>query len=107
MSIIAAILWIIAAIGVVTLPKPLETNERMNRPTRKDANETITCNIKETVQVDGTKITEMTTTSPDGTKTIERTIEKPSPTNAVVGMEQPRSGEGHAVAHAVALETEP
>ena len=94
MSIIAAILWLISAIGVFLIPKPMESSPAT---TRQAAGETI--NITETIQLDGTKITEKVTTSADGTKTIERTIEK----NAT-GVEQPVGGE--SIAHAVVMKAD-
>jgi hypothetical protein len=64
MSIIASILWLISAIGVFLIPKPVESTPT----TRQTAGEMI--NITETIQLDGTKVTEKVTTSPDGTKTL-------------------------------------
>ncbi len=91
MSIIAAILWLISAIGVFLIPKPVESTPT----TRQTAGEMI--NITETIQLDGTKVTEKVTTSPDGTKTIERTIEKN-------GVEQPVHGE--SIAHAIVMKAD-
>jgi hypothetical protein len=99
MSIIAAILWLVGAIGVFIIPKPLETTTYQENVVTQG-----TINITETIQPDGTKVTESVTTCADGTKTVERTIERN--VNPVVGVEQPFDGEEHEIAHAVAMKAE-
>jgi len=91
MSVFAAILWLIGAIGVGVILK------RMNRS--DNAHETTQTN--ESIQPDGTKITEKITTSPDGTRTIERTIER------AVGAERPNDVEYNAARSIVTVEAVP
>jgi hypothetical protein len=92
-SVIAAVLWLIGAIGVFRLAGVSPTVGARG-----------TINITETIEPDGKIITEKTTISSDGIKTIERTIEKQS--KKVVGVEQPLDKAVDA-AHDVAMETEP
>jgi len=91
MSIIAAILWLIGAIGVCIIPTPIE----ISQPTSE------TIQITETMQPDGSKVTEKITTSPNGTKTVERTIRSPLDTRG--GAEIPLDVDRDGVIDAVAV----
>jgi NADH:ubiquinone oxidoreductase subunit 3 (subunit A) len=92
MSIIAAILWLIGAVGICMIPKPIEQTQAQNETTT----------TTETVLPDGSKVTETVTTSLHGTKTIERTIEKPL--DSKDGITSPQGDvEGGNIVHAVPL----
>jgi len=91
MSIIAAILWLVGAIGVWKIPEPVDRSDDDN----------VTIQMNESIQPDGTKIIEKITTNINGTKTIERTIER------AVGVERPLDTASVSVDQAVTVETEP
>jgi hypothetical protein len=113
MSIVAAIMWLIGAIGVWMIPKkPLETTTTTSEAVSGTTTvPTENVKITETIQADGTKVTEKVTTAPDGTKTIEKTIERPvahdvTPIPTEGGVEKPHDveeGSDQEAVHAIAV----
>lgn len=107
MSIIAAVMWLISAIGVWVIPKhPIEATMGGGGAATASRNQggKATTMITETIQADGTRVTETVTTHADGTKTTEKVVERSAavPTGGDVGVEQPAHDKSEAV-HAVAL----
>lgn len=99
LSVVAAALWLIGAVLVWLIPKPINMNESSTAEQRRDDTGMTgsrtshqaargTVEITETIKLDGTKVTETVTTGPDGTKTIQKTIETPVD-NA--GIQQPQN----------------
>jgi len=91
MSIIAAVLWLIGAIGIALIPIIPKVSHNDNEGVDAAADENVvesteplepsarrTVRKTEMLQPDGTIITETITTDPDGSETITRTIKRPA-----------------------------
>lgn len=67
-AVIAAVLWAVSAIGC-----KVQSRQPQPAPLTQPAGN-LRVTVKETIEADGTKITEKITENPDGSKTVERTV---------------------------------